>query len=274
MSVDHAAGGGLSRPVTILIGIAAAFVVISGLRGMAAFLAPAFLALLLTIAAHPLRGWMARHGLPGWVGSVTGLLAVYAFLVGLAVSLVVSAARFATLLPAYEPQLEDLVNRARSWLMQAGIAQGQNQDLMSRLDVGRLVSLAGNVAGSLLAVLSSLFFVITLVLFMVADAAYVPDRLGALAPEKVPLVRALVAFASGTRRYLVVSTVFGLAVAVVDVVALAVIGVPAALLWGLLSFITNYIPNVGFVIGLVPPAVIGLLEGGPQLMLAVLVAYS
>jgi hypothetical protein len=32
------------------------------------------------------------------------------------------------------------------------------------------------------------------------------------------------------------------------------LGVPLPLLWGLLVFITNYIPNVGFIIGLVPPA--------------------
>jgi predicted PurR-regulated permease PerM len=62
-------------------------------------------------------------------------------------------------------------------------------------------------------------------------------------------------------------------VAVLDTVALVWLGVPVALLWGLLAFITNYIPNVGFLIGLVPPAVIGLLEGGPRLMIYVIVIY-
>jgi hypothetical protein len=53
-----------------------------------------------------------------------------------------------------------------------------------------------------------------------------------------------------------------------------VVGVPLPLLWGLLAFITNYIPNVGFIIGVIPPAVLALLEGGPGLMLGVIVAYS
>jgi predicted PurR-regulated permease PerM len=52
------------------------------------------------------------------------------------------------------------------------------------------------------------------------------------------------------------------------------LGVPLPLLWGLLSDVTNYIPNIGFVIGLVPPALLALLEGGPQLMLVVIVVYS
>jgi predicted PurR-regulated permease PerM len=52
------------------------------------------------------------------------------------------------------------------------------------------------------------------------------------------------------------------------------VGSTVAVLWALLAFITNYIPNVGFVIGVVPPAVIGLLEGGPRLMIYVLLVYS
>ena len=38
---------------------------------------------------------------------------------------------------------------------------------------------------------------------------------------------------------------FGFIVAVLDVVALAIIGVPLFLTWGVLAFVTNYIPNIG-----------------------------
>jgi AI-2 transport protein TqsA len=68
--------------------------------------------------------------------------------------------------------------------------------------------------------------------------------------------------------------VFGFIVAALDSTFLWVVGVPLPLLWGLLAFITNYIPNVGFIIGVIPPAVLGLLEGGPGLMIGVIVAYS
>jgi AI-2 transport protein TqsA len=70
-----------------------------------------------------------------------------------------------------------------------------------------------------------------------------------------------------------VTTVFGLIVAVLDSIALALLGIPLAVTWGLLSFITNYIPNIGFIIGVVPPALLGLLTGGPTLMVTVVVVY-
>ena len=72
----------------------------------------------------------------------------------------------------------------------------------------------------------------------------------------------------------ILTMLFGLIVAVIDGVLLAVLDVPLPVLWALLAFITNYIPNIGFVLGLVPPALLALLEGGVREMLVVIVAYS
>ena len=83
----------------------------------------------------------------------------------------------------------------------------------------------------------------------------------------------LLNFASRVRKYWIVTTVFGLIVAVLDVIGLLIIGVPLALTWGVLAFVTNYIPNIGFVLGVIPPALIALLDGGVGSMLAVIVVY-
>ena len=50
--------------------------------------------------------------------------------------------------------------------------------------------------------------------------------------------------------------------------------VPGAFVWAVLAFVTNFIPNIGFIIGVIPPALIALLDGGPGLMVAVIVVYS
>ena len=48
---------------------------------------------------------------------------------------------------------------------------------------------------------------------------------------------------------------------------------PLPLLWGLFSFLTNFIPNIGFIIGLIPPALLALLDCGVQKMIAVILVY-
>jgi AI-2 transport protein TqsA len=67
--------------------------------------------------------------------------------------------------------------------------------------------------------------------------------------------------------------VLGGVAAVLDTLLLLALGVPAALLWGVLSFLLSFIPNVGFILALIPPTILGLLTGGPLTALAVLVGY-
>ena len=116
-------------------------------------------------------------------------------------------------------------------------------------------------------------FLLALLLFLSVESGGVGDRLVSIAADRPRVTEALGHFAWGTRQYLLVTTVFGLIVAVLDSAALAIMGIPLAVTWGLLSFITNYIPNVGFIIGVIPPALLGLLTGGPVLAVAVVVVY-
>ena len=54
----------------------------------------------------------------------------------------------------------------------------------------------------------------------------------------------------------------GGAAAIADTVLLLVIGVPYAVLWGVVSFLFSFVPNIGFVIALIPPTLLAFLDGG------------
>lgn len=274
MTRTDAASWLLPRGLIVMLWLAATTITVTGLRAASDLIGPVFLALVLTIAVHPVRGLAMRRGLPAWVGTLAGMVTVYVLLLGLAASLVVSLARFATLLPAYQDDLDHLVDGVRRQLDSLGVGDDQIGSIFSDFDLGRLAGYLTEVLTGLVGVMSNLAFIVTLLLFMALDASGFPDRLRNTEVTRAPLVGALIGFAAGTRRYLVVCTVFGLIVAAVDVVVLWLLDIPAPLLWGLLAFITNYIPNIGFLIGLVPPAVLALLDGGPDLMVAVIVAYA
>jgi AI-2 transport protein TqsA len=262
----------LPRGVLVLLGFAATVITIAGLKAASDILAPAFLALVLTILAHPLRGWLDRW-MPSWAASLVCTIVVYLLIVALALAVVVSVARFATLLPQYTDQFQQRIDDLTSWLDGFGIDTSQIEDIESSFDLGQLGGFIGSLLSELMGLASNLFFILALVLFMTMDAGSFPKLLERARGARPRIVDAIDEFASGTRRYLWVATVFGLIVAVLDTIALEIIGVPAPLLWGLLAFITNYIPNIGFVIGLIPPAILGLLEGGPSMMLAVIIVY-
>jgi predicted PurR-regulated permease PerM len=212
--------------------------------------------------------------LPGWAASLVCIVVVYCLVLGLSLALVVATARFATLLPGYADRFDELAGDIGTKLADAGIGADQVRAILDAVDFGQLIALLESLLSNMLGVLSSLVFILTLLLFLAMDASAFPQLLARARSPRPSLVDGLLSFADGTRRYMLVSTVFGLIVAVIDTIALLILGIPVPVLWGLLAFITNYVPNIGFVIGVVPPAVLALLEGGWSRCLAVVVVYS
>jgi AI-2 transport protein TqsA len=68
--------------------------------------------------------------------------------------------------------------------------------------------------------------------------------------------------------------VFGFIVAVLDVIGLAIIGVRLFVTWGVLAFVTNYMQTLASSSGVIPPALIALLDGGVGSAVAVVVVYT
>jgi predicted PurR-regulated permease PerM len=112
-------------------------------------------------------------------------------------------------------------------------------------------------------------FLLSLLLFLSIDAPGIETRLALLSHSNARMATALNGFARATRRYISVNTTFDVLTGAVDMIVLWAIGVPLAPLWGLLVFLTNYIPYLGFWIGLGPPALLAVLGGGWPLLLSV-----
>jgi AI-2 transport protein TqsA len=267
------APGGMPRGLVLLLGAAAAVVAVAGIRATAWLIGPALLALMIVIAAHPVQRWLRQRGWPGWVATLALILVIYAGLLALVVVLLVSVGQLATVLPQYTAQFNALVASVEKALAGLGIGPAQIQAATSSASLSSVIGAVGGVLSSLGGVLAVIVLILALLLFFIADAATFGRRLDSIATERPDAVRALAGFASGTRSYLVVTTVFGFIVAVLDGIALEIMGVPLAILWAILAFITNYIPNIGFIFGLVPPALLALLTGGWPLLVAVVVVY-
>lgn len=264
----------LPRGPMILLTLAAATITIGGLKASGGTFGPLFLALVLVITAYPIRPWLETRGVPRWLAAIATILAVYLALALIVIALVVSVGRLAALVPTYAPQINELSQQIGDWLLSHGVRREQVDALVKSLDFGKVFSVATSVLSSALGVMTNLLVIATLVLFLGFDAGNVPTHLEDAHGHRPAVVEALRIFVEGTRKYVSVSAGFGLAVAILDWIALLVLGIPAAIVWAVLSFVTNFIPNIGFVLGVVPPAVLALLEGGPGLMIIVVVVYT
>jgi predicted PurR-regulated permease PerM len=272
--VAPATSGGLPRWLLLLLGGATATIAVAGLREISWLIAPVLLALVVVIALAPVQTWLMRAGWPRWASATVLLVLVWTVLLGFAGLLVLSIAQLAALLPDYADRAEVLLNGIVRDLNNAGVVSGQLSDLVGNIDYSQLVGVATGLLSRLTDAASTLLLLLSALVFLAIESGGFGRRLALVAAERPHLPIALGLFARGTRSYLLVSTVFGAIVAIGDAVGLALIGVPAAVLWGVLSFITNYVPNIGFVLGLIPPALLGLLAGGWGELIAIVVLYS
>jgi len=211
--------------------------------------------------------------MPAWGASIIVLVLAVLIIVGLALAMVLAVGQLAKLVPTYAAELNGYVADVGDGLTNMGVGTEQSDAMVDAADPDRLTELATAILSSILELLSNLFFLVMLLVFFAFDSSTVGRLARGARSHRPDMVDALTSFASGTRRYLGVSAVFGLIVAVIDAALLYALGVPGAFVWGVLAFVTNFIPNIGFIIGIVPPALIGLLEGGPSMMLAVIVLY-
>ena len=260
---------------TIILTVAAIVVGCTGIYMLHGLLAPAFFALTLVITVRPIVALASRHHVPRPISAVGAIILIYTFVIGLFAALGVAIAQLVETLPDYSAKFEAIWTQLQALLGRFGIDQSTLMNQVSgMLDTSRIVTLAQGMLSQVTSFGSVLMVMALTVVFLMFDMSRIELRARALMILKPEIAAALAGFAKAVRSYWLVSTIFGLIVAVLDVVALGLLGVPMAVTWGVLSFITNYIPNIGFFIGLIPPALLAVVDSGPWTALWVVVAYA
>ena len=264
----------LPRFALMVVAVAAIVMALSQLREVKDLVAPVFFALNLMITAYPLQGWLVKRGLPRWLGSVIAGLAVLLVLVLTVGGLSYAVAAMVGELPNYASQFQNLYTQTLNQLTKLGFDQTVLVKQMKGIDPNSVIGVVTGVLSNASGVASLVVVILTTLIFLVMDSVNIDDRMAGIRRVRPDLAGALDDFVHGIRQYWLVSTVFGLVVAAVDYGILVGVGVPLALVWAMFSFLTNYIPNIGFVIGLIPPAVVALFANGWQSALLVVVVYS
>lgn len=264
---------GASYTLRTLVALAATFVLLAGLWWARGFVGPAMLAAVVVMIVHPLRFGLERRGWPR--GAATTFVVTCGWLViALIVALIAFAgAEFASMVGDYEPELRAAVGDLESLLATVGFDSATTGNATGALDPQQVLDAVASLGSSAVAVAGALFLVFSYVLFMAADGARYSTASAVFGGERGAAIGRAESYTRGVRRYYVVSATFGAVVAVIDGVALALLGVPAPVVWAILAFVTNFVPNIGFVLGLIPPAVLALVVGGWPMMLAVVAIY-
>ncbi len=266
----------MNRSLTILLTVAATMILIAGMRAFGSSLGPIFLALVVVVVVSPVYGLIRRTGMPPLVATVGLFATAFGALTVMMLALIWTGTELVRLLTSdeYTDKLVEVQHSIEDQLAAWGYTGEDLGDAVATIDLNSVAGQVTSALSSLLSISGAIGLVLITMLFIVMDAGRFMTNLDHVARVRPHVATALQGFAKQTRTYFVVSTVFGLIVAGLDVAALLVLGIPLPFVWGVLALITNYIPNIGFLLGLAPPATLAFFEGGWQLSLWVIVVYT
>ncbi|MDQ6999767.1 MAG: AI-2E family transporter [Mariprofundus sp.] len=250
-----------------LIGAAAFVVIIAGMQAAASLLVPFLLAAFIAIICLTPLNWLTGKRIPA--AAAVLIIALVIIVAGLLIGAFVgsSVADFSRNLPAYQDRLQALTGNTMHWLAGWGISIS-SQSLLDTLNPSAAMGMAGKLLSGLGNAVTNTFLIILTVIFLLIEATALPHKWIAIG-ARAPSMQGFQQFVRSVSAYFSIKSWVSLATGIFITIWLAVIGIDYPLLWGLVAFLFNFVPNIGSIIAAVPAILLALVQlGGGEALLA------
>ena len=256
-----------------VVQIAAYLVIIAaGIKLAAPVLNVVFLALLIGTSVLPLLIWLMKKGVPKSLALLITILSL--FIIITLIASVVSAAviGLADKLPQYQDKLISLKEDFITLFSGLGI---NISDMLSlqEFDSQNIINLVKDFISGIISTFSNFALIILLIIFLLLDVADMHYNIIKGKKEITPAMAKRMELRQEIHKYNSISAFTGMLTAIGNLILLLIIGVDFPFLWAFLSFLFSFIPSIGFILSVIPPAFIAMLESGPTSALIVLVGF-
>ncbi|RLA18152.1 MAG: hypothetical protein DRQ61_10055 [Gammaproteobacteria bacterium] len=252
---------------------AAAFViVIAGMKASASILTPFLLSTFIAIICTPAMFWLHKKGMPSTIAVLLIVLGVLVLGSTLVVFVGTSIEGFTQSIPLYKERLGAMTVELRGWLENHGIHVSLKL-FTQYLDPTQILQFSANTLSGLGGMLTNTFLILFTVIFILFEAFDLPGKLRLALGSQHKSFSQFDGLIDGVNEYLAIKTSTSLATGVAVASFLYLMGVDFPVLWGLVSFLLNFVPNIGSFIAAVPALLLALVQLGPQSAVYVALGY-
>lgn len=262
----------LTPTVRFLLSMAAFVVIVAGMRAADALLVPFLLSLFIAVIAAPPLFYLKERGVPGGLAMmiVIAMIVVIGLLIGWMIG--GSLNDFTLNLPKYQERLSMQSGKLVQWLQAQGLHLDQ-QAMRTVFNPGKAMAMAGQLISGLGNVLAQAFLILITVVFMLVEASAFQGKLHAISEDPAASLARVEAITRSIKRYMTIKTSTSLLTGILIAVWLWVLGVDYPVLWGVLAFLFNYVPNIGSIIAAVPAVLLALVQSGLSTAIWTAVGY-
>lgn len=256
-----------SFPISqLLIALAALVIIFSGVKLASEIVIPFLLSLFIAIICSPVVNFMTKRKVPHWLALTLLFLMILTVFFFLA-SLINSTVReFTQSIPQYQLLLSQRL------ITLAHLMQGLNlpmddfrQQIMDHFDPAMIMNFASGFLLSFSGVVTNVFVLFLVVLFMLLEAPTAKHKFAVAfsQPNQIEQYEGYInRILKGVMDYLGVKTITSFLTGLSVFILLKLMDVQYAILWATLSFLLNYVPNIGSIIAAIPIIIQALLLNG------------
>ncbi|MCY3852746.1 MAG: AI-2E family transporter [Gammaproteobacteria bacterium] len=262
----------MSTSLKTLLAATCFVIVAAALQQAREIVVPFLLAIFIAIACEPPMKWLRERGLPNLLALITVIVGLIAAGIGFAALIGASITGFRQTMPTHYEQLRDHVEHGGQWLSQQGWVE-LDAGLSAYLDPSFFLNLVTDLLSGFGALLTNALLILLAVAFILLEALELPKKIQR-AFEGSDSSFALSQFTDSVNRYLATKTLTSFLTGVLVAGWLALLGLDHAILWGLVAFLLNYIPNVGSILAAIPAVLLAWLQLGAAMTVPVILGYA
>lgn len=247
--------------VKILFVCASLVIILAGVKAASGIVVPFLLSIFIAMACHPIINWTTRYKVPKGISILLVILFIIVFGFMFAGLVGQSMNEFSQKMPEYKVQL----TKEFTWLLtqlQNFNIEIDSEQLLSYLDPAMAMNVATNLLSSLSGVLGNFLLILLTVIFMLFEADTVPKKVHIALDDPTMRLAQVDKVLASVKNYLVIKTVVSLWTGLLAGSMLWLLGVDHFVLWGVLAFLFNYVPNIGSAIAAIPAVLLAFIQLG------------
>lgn len=247
-----------SNPV---VTIAAFLIIIGVVMYASSVVTPILLALFITIVcAQPIK-WLQEKKVPNGLAVTSVLLVILGILFGLGEVIGRSIVQFSNDSAFYATRLNKMMTSLLETLHGMGMDLSVEK-LESLISPSRIMTISTSFLGAIGNLMSNMFLIIFIIIFMLFEITSFSTKLNAITDTGSGTTGYITRITTSVRQYLGLMTIVSLLTGILIYIALRIIGVDYAILWALIAFLFNFVPNIGSILAGIPAVIFAAIQLG------------
>jgi len=251
----------IKRSTSPMVTLAAIVIVLAGIKYAENIISPLLIALFISALSGPVLFWLMQKKIPAGIAVTLIIIALVFFGLFISSILGTSLNGFSENLPDCQKRLQEVTHSIALSLNQLGI-HFQIDEFKKIFNLGKTMGFIGSTFNQVLGTLTNVFFILMTVIFLLLELNCFRNKFKLISTNPTQTMARLEHISKTIAGYFKIKTFTSFITALPIFIVLSIMGIDFPILWGIVAFLFNFIPNIGSIIAAVPVILLALIQLG------------